>query len=86
MTKGEYLMKNKKNLITLHGHGTGGGGYEEIEIEFFPEAKNPLHIRDIDYDYEFPDIFGGNAFFLPYESAIKLANFLKELFLDKETE
>jgi hypothetical protein len=85
MTKAEKLMKEASLHITLHSEKSDSHANQEDDYiaEFKPAAPNPLHITDVDYD---PDERPGNAICLSYESAVELAKFLKDLFLDESSE
>jgi hypothetical protein len=79
MTKAEKLIETGPLSIELSADSSDGPSHVNYVAEFKPGYLNPLHIRDIDYSEERMD----NLIAISYESAVELAKFLKEFFLDE---
>jgi hypothetical protein len=88
MTKAEKFINESRLGITLfHNDEDKDIDSRQVEAylaEFKPGLPNLLHITD--GKFRNGDILQGNAIMLSHEGAIKLAKFLKELFLDEHTE
>ena len=77
-TKAEKCMETGPLSVEL---STNNGDVKYV-AEFKPGHMNPLWIEEDDEDNDpYSD-----CIFLPHESAVKLAKFLKELFLDEDSE
>jgi hypothetical protein len=83
MTKAEKFMQSGKLSIELSVNSSDKSPEIGYIAEFKPDYLNVLHIKDIDHD-EHADGYTGNFIAISYESAVDLAKFLKELFLDEE--
>jgi len=81
MTKAERLKNTFIPNIKLR-RGEQDKLIEDYVALFNPAAQNSLIIRDKKYDGNEP--VPGSAILLSDESAIELAKFLKELYLDQE--
>jgi hypothetical protein len=79
MTKAEKLMHENPLAIKLYREKFDGEPKGDYIAEFKPGLPNPLQIADIAYTGK-P---GGYAVYMTYDSAVDLAKFLKELFLDE---
>jgi hypothetical protein len=82
MTKAEKLMQAGELSIALNVNSSDGSHHAGYVAEFKPGYLNVLHIKDIGYDDDKEDPIG-NFIAISHESAIELAQFLKELFLDE---
>jgi hypothetical protein len=87
MTKAEKLLNSNPLEITLTSNSSSETDDEPILkekyiAEFKPGFINPLLIKDINSNQN--EQILGNEIFISYESAVELAKFLKELFLDEE--
>ena len=82
MTKAEKLMEQNPLEIALSCE-RDGEYHEEYVAEFKPGYLNPLHIKSKDYNQ---DELGDSIIYLSHESAVELAKFLKDLFLDEIAE
>jgi hypothetical protein len=79
MTRAQKLMKENPLSIKLDREKFDGKPMDDYIIEFKPGLSNPLQIVEMIRNDE-PK---GNAIYITYDSAVKLAKFLKELFLDE---
>jgi len=81
MTKAESLMNSGPLSITLSCVNEDDNQLKKYTASFMPDYINPLQIKDTHDENDDP--YTGSAIFLSYESAVKLAEFLKDLFLDE---
>jgi len=81
MTKAERIQNTPIPNITLRRNDKGDL-IDNYVASFIPSLSNSLIIRDINYKGDDP--VPGSAIVLSDESAIELAKFLKELYLDQE--
>jgi len=81
MTKAEKLVSSPIPRITLR-RNEKGDLIDNYVVSFIPAMPNTLIIRDI--NYKGSDPVPGSAIVLSDESAVALAKFLKELYLDQE--
>jgi hypothetical protein len=85
MTKAEKFINGSQLSITLcyddEDKDIDNRQVEDYLAEFKPGLPNLLHITD--EKFRSGDVLHGNAIMLSYESAIKLAKFLKDIFLDE---
>ena len=81
MTKFEKI-KNTKPLGVKLRCFEGGDLKENFIVEVIPQLPNSFIIRD--KNYKGSSIVSGSSIHLSSESAIELAKFLKETFLDED--
>jgi hypothetical protein len=89
MTKADKLIQLVQQVpdglsIELSANSSDGPPKVDYVAEFKPDYLNPLHIKDIDYNENDESGYPGNCIAISYESAVELAKFLKEFFLDEE--
>jgi len=81
MTKAEKIRNFSYPSISLQYINTGKTVDGYVAQVMSGSAENSLIIKDIDYEGTYPVL--GSAICLSHESAIKLAKFLKALYLDE---
>jgi hypothetical protein len=86
MTKAEKLMQAGNLSIELSVNYSDKPPKISYVAEIKPDYVNPLHIKDIDYNENDESGYPGNRITISYESAVELAEFLKEFFLDEEVQ